>query len=584
MCERVRGSGALGLREPRLASYSFNCKLRSACISSRKVLSKVLSGVRVRDLACVKNTFQTTGDMRSTSPAAPSPRLSLSPLPPSLAGWPSTIASKTGLRPSRRRVLVHVLVVAYSLAVIVFLCALLNVHVWGVNGGTGTERAAALGGGRGNAPCPPGSQSPPPPYPPAPRFKLEEAYAIAEEQARAIALEEAPLRQKEEAMRVAKEAERDRRLKERWANATRKHERMEEQRSARRLAVDKARATKLHITLSELRKLDAKQSASGAGGTGARPANVTTMAAPTTAASSSGGGGGGGGGDYWVGSDGGKGGASSLTAAEKVNAQCVDGSSADAWLTKSGKERRALARNLARDKALRGSPSRPLLVHLFLAKGLLDQVRFLWYVVVEAELDGAIAVLPEAALSPADAAGRNSKVESLSTLWDLDTYILLLHCFTGIVAVRPQDVGVSIGYGVPPANVRLDSGELKQLVGASRIITRRTNPTGGTERSMRSMLLSKLTAAAARHTGSDAAANASSGVADGAAGGGNNVALGAALAQLAFSTRLDAQLLQTMRAAAVQGRRPKRARRLPLIPAHTSEHTHTRTALHVARG
>lgn len=161
---------------------------------------------------------------------------------------------------------------------------------------------------------------------------------------------------------------------------------------------------------------------------------------------------------------------------------------------------------------------------------------------LEAELEGAIAVLPEAVLPPSGtgAAAAEGLVSSLHQLWDLDTYILLLRCYTGIVSVRPADVGVSIGYGTPVSGARLDSSELKRQVGSHRIITRRTPPGGGAESTMRHQLVAQLAAAAAAGN-SSAVAAASSAAASVAAPD-----LAAALTQLAMSTRVESQLTVAM--------------------------------------
>lgn len=174
------------------------------------------------------------------------------------------------------------------------------------------------------------------------------------------------------------------------------------------------------------------------------------------------------------------------------------------------------------------------------------------YVLLEAELEGAIPILPEAVLEPpalpaadgsdAAAAGASGSggatgglVGSLGTLWDLDAYVLTLHCYTGMVAVRPSDVGVSVRTGVRPASSRVDPGGLKTLVGQRRIITRRTRPVGGAEPSMRQELASKLAAVAAEHSrGAPSLGAASSdGLAD-------------RLAQLAHANRAQPQIASAM--------------------------------------
>ena len=98
-------------------------------------------------------------------------------------------------------------------------------------------------------------------------------------------------------------------------------------------------------------------------------------------------------------------------------------------------------------------------------------MRLLRYVLLEAELEGAIAILPEAVVEPPPLAGATGGgvaggvVGNLGTVWDLDFYVLHLHCFSGVVVVRPIDVEVALQAGVPAAAAHVDSSGLRKLVG-----------------------------------------------------------------------------------------------------------------------
>ena len=67
-------------------------------------------------------------------------------------------------------------------------------------------------------------------------------------------------------------------------------------------------------------------------------------------------------------------------------------------------------------------------------------------------------------------------VGQLGEVWDLDFYVLLLHCLTGVVAVRPADVGLEVTKGRAVSETRFDPSGLHKLFGASRVITRRALP------------------------------------------------------------------------------------------------------------
>ena len=161
------------------------------------------------------------------------------------------------------------------------------------------------------------------------------------------------------------------------------------------------------------------------------------------------------------------------------------------------------------------------------------------YVLLEAELEGAIPILPEAAVEPLDAGGGGGGgvLASLGTLWDLDSYILHLHCLTGVVAVRPVDVEVTLKEGRAPSLSHIDHTGTRRLVGSARLLSRRARPVGGAEHSMRRQLAAKLESSIGP---------------SGGAGGANTLAgadLASTLAMLAQSTTTTPQLATTMLAA-----------------------------------
>lgn len=159
---------------------------------------------------------------------------------------------------------------------------------------------------------------------------------------------------------------------------------------------------------------------------------------------------------------------------------------------------------------------------------------------LEAEQEGAVAVLPEAVLEPQASPGAPHLVGSLADLWDLDYYVLMLHCLTGIVSVRPGDVGLAVSTGVAVGEARFESEGLKKLVGAQRMITRRTRPDGDGERMLRNALASKLVEVATKPASTGAAA------AGGGSVGGASNDLTAMLTELAGSTRSEPQLAAAM--------------------------------------
>ena len=146
---------------------------------------------------------------------------------------------------------------------------------------------------------------------------------------------------------------------------------------------------------------------------------------------------------------------------------------------------------------------------------------------LEAELEGAIAILPEAVFELASpptsgstgappAAGSaasstgpgpgsstaGATIGELGAVLDLDYYVLAVHCLAGVVTVRPQDVHVPVPYGAKATGSKIDSGGVKKLVGASRVLMRRSKSLSGTERAMREQLVRKVSAEAAGGTSS----------------------------------------------------------------------------------
>ena len=98
---------------------------------------------------------------------------------------------------------------------------------------------------------------------------------------------------------------------------------------------------------------------------------------------------------------------------------------------------------------------------------------------VEAELEGAIPILPLAALTPADDSSHpgtlsgGGLIGSMATVWDMDAYVALLHCFAGVTAVLPHDVSVPIKYGGKPSSSRVDSSALRKRVGKDRLLSKK---------------------------------------------------------------------------------------------------------------
>ena len=182
----------------------------------------------------------------------------------------------------------------------------------------------------------------------------------AEEEARRIAREEAPMRAQQEAKAAAREAARQRRIAERWANQTSKLERREqreEQRKHGRFAGSGSR-------LAGKSPSSAHDKGPSHGG---RPAGSTgTLHADHPAEGE------------WpkLSPEEIEKGAQADELQLSQHARCLDGTRVRDRLLGDAGKRRQLVRSLAAE-SVAGS-SRPLFLRMFLAHGLLDQVRFLW--------------------------------------------------------------------------------------------------------------------------------------------------------------------------------------------------------------
>ena len=389
------------------------------------------------------------------------------------------------------------------------------------------------------------------PPPPPPKHILEDAYRAAEKEARRTALEEAPKLKEMEALRQTREANKERRLLERWQNATRNVERKEKKMAERKRIADAKRAAELHMTLDELHTHDeqmllrAKARADLAdwlerfNSTG----NASSAAATSTVSTS-------GGGHSSSSSDGGS---SSNTALLASAAQCLDGTTA-AFVFADRSIRRELVRQLA-EEAVRGS--RPFSTYKFLLAGVLDQARVLWHAILDAEIKGVTAVLPEpvlTALGTGAGASAEASVASLDTVWDLDLYVLLMQCYAGIVVVRPGDVDIAVEYGVPLRQAKLDTSELKKRVGRHRVLVGSMTFTAGAEATMMTQLIEILTSVA-RAGNASASATVTGASPD----------LASTFARLAQSMRPESQLA----AAMMRSLSHPAARGAPMAPPHS---------------
>jgi len=453
-------------------------------------------------------------------------------LPSPLSPPPDIFTSFQSLRTRRR--MICVIAVLYGFAIAFFVHSL----------STQAVPKVVLG------PMPRPSRKMVPP-PPPPKHILEDAYRAAEKEARRAAMEEAPKLKEMEALRQTREANKERRLLERWQNATRNVERKEKKMAERKRIADAKRAAELHMTLDELHAHDeqmllrAKARADLAdwlerfNSTG----NASSAAATSTVSTS-------GGGDSSSSSDGGS---SSNTALLASAAQCLDGTTA-AFVFADRSIRRELVRQLA-EEAVRGS--RPFSMYKFLLAGVLDQARVLWHAILDAEIKGVTAVLPEpvlTALGTGAGASAEASVASLDTVWDLDLYVLLMQCYAGIVVVRPGDVDIAVEYGVPLRQAKLDTSELKKRVGRRRVLVGSMTFTAGAEATMMTQLIEILTSVA-RAGNASASATVTGASPD----------LASTFARLAQSMRPESQLA----AAMMRSLSHPAARGAPMAPPHS---------------
>ena len=495
---------------------------------------------------------------------------------------------------TRRRV-ISLLVVLYAFAITLF-CGLLTRSV---------QPSQRTYGVVSSPPVARQSNDREPPSRPPPSASLEDAYRAVEEEARRAARQEAPRLEREEAERVQKEAARAKRLAERWENATRDHERVQQKRDERKRNAERKKAKRLKISIEELQSLEererqhsgqqssqhssqhSKHANSSAAETPAVPTEasaskgqITSRRGITTTASSSSGSSSG---SSTMGSS--SMGNSSVAALSSTAAplpavgtsrsaevdpqvspsaaRCLDGSSAGAFVHIDAASRRKLVKAMATEAVERSQ--RPFFAHTFFARGLHDQMRFIWYVLLEAEVEGAVAVLPEGGLSDGSASAhsrvhsggassekageRGSVTASLDSVWDLDLYLLLLRCYTGLVAVRPADVAIELSYGRPMSDgARFDSSELRRRVGSTRLMIRRTQPGGEAEAATRHELVQKLATAAAAVLRGNATVASATAVPTAASPGhvAGPASLAASLAQLALSTEGEPQLAQAI--------------------------------------
>ena len=231
--------------------------------------------------------------------------------------------------------------------------------------GSGQHRAG-MNGSRNSS----GRASSRPPSPPVRSpSRLEAAFRAAEEAAAIAAKLEAPRIALENKMREEKEAAKARRLAEKWANSTAAREKKEAERRKRPGSKNLPASSPGRRSPRQPTRTAANVSGSGGAADGTVGQTTTATggangADPTTAMGS---------------------GASSgwwgwspepmdpSTPAEGSVGYCVDGSSPLAFLKAEPAMRRSSVKALAEEHALRSQ--RPLFLHKFLTKGVLDQVR-----------------------------------------------------------------------------------------------------------------------------------------------------------------------------------------------------------------
>lgn len=231
---------------------------------------------------------------------------------------------------------------------------------------------------------------------------LEAATRAAEDEAKARAAEEAPLLAKLEAQRAEREANKERLRMERLANLTKRHELAEQNRMQRRLAAHGRKSNKPHPNVSastpspagDIKAHHANGNGHAKGG-GVGAGSTSGRVQGAAAGRSRGGSGASSTGGVTTAVSGGERAqhlqppspppSLSADAADKEvlhqasHVLCVDGTRLSAVLGVDAARRRKLVRALALERAVHGS-TRPLFLRLFLASGLLDQLRFMWSV------------------------------------------------------------------------------------------------------------------------------------------------------------------------------------------------------------
>ena len=137
----------------------------------------------------------------------------------------------------------------------------------------------------------------------------------------------------------------------------------------------------------------------------------------------------------------------------------------------------------------------PFLVHSFFATGVISQVRFIHFVVEEALVMGAVAVVPLWVAAQDGARGGDAmRVGRLDELWRMRNYVERLHCFCGVLAVLPTDVGLELraGSSGAPQDSRLDLDALRARVGDGRLFERSEAPLGIASRAARNTIIEQL--------------------------------------------------------------------------------------------
>lgn len=185
----------------------------------------------------------------------------------------------------------------------------------------------------------------------------------AEEEAKRIAIEEAPKLAEQRAKAAAREAARQARIAERWANQTAELERREQRQKRKHKSGYKSgggsrSSSSTRAPLSESSRISgssASHSMQDFGG-GRPPVSAMSWHGPSAEAMEKE--------------------AESEHTRLAAQAKCVDGSRARDIFLADALKRRKMAKALALESAV--ASDRPLFLRMFLANGLFDQIRFLW--------------------------------------------------------------------------------------------------------------------------------------------------------------------------------------------------------------